>query len=216
MRHLAVAGAIVAASLALAAVALCRAPDLVVSQELADEPAPPLEGGRRVSQTFTAAADGLDYLELRLATYESTPEGRLQVVLRELGSSDNPVADWSLPGRAIEDNDWHRFELPWVGGVAAGSVLEVELSRDQPEGRPVTVWTGTGDPYREGALSVDGQAIGGDMAFRAGYQRACSEAAQARLAGTGYRPAVAAALLVGLFALPLAFLYTYRLTLSGR
>jgi hypothetical protein len=54
------------------------------------------------------------------------------------------------------------------------------------------------------------------MSFRAAYRRSRLEAARARLESTGYPAAVAGTVLVALFALPMAFLYTYRLALTGR
>ncbi|MFN2115537.1 MAG: hypothetical protein ACK2T6_07460 [Anaerolineae bacterium] len=223
-RHLLALLALLLLSLALAALALGRAPELVVRQEFADAPAPPLAEGRRLSQTIVAAADDLAFIELLLGTYMTTPDGQLNVTLRLLGAPDGTavtLAEWVLPGGRIEDNEWRRFHLPWPRDVPAGSVLEMELYRDEPGGRPVTVWTGTGDPYPPGELTVreaDGTvtAGGSDMAFRAGYRRSRMEAARARLQSTGLPVPVAGSLLVGLFALPMAFIYTYRLVLAER
>lgn len=205
----------------------------------ADAPAPALDGGRVIAQTFVPPTDGLEAISLRLATYRQEVDGDVRVELRgprdvvdgsdgrsdsrsddqSDGRSDdlsadpgNPaalIAEWSVPGPSIEDTLWRRFPLPAPVDGIAGSELEVLLVRSKAGGNPPTVMLSEGDLYPAGRLRVDGEPLDGDLDLLLEFRPGRIGRAAYLLGRTGYPALFALALVIGLVASALGFLYRF-------
>jgi hypothetical protein len=165
----------------------------------------PVQGGQPLEQTFPAVADGLESVELLLATYGQTADGTLEVRLEAGGE---PIGVWRLRAARVPDSEWLRLTLD-VPADAAGRRLRLTLAREEVSANAVTAFTSAGDSYPAGEARQAGGALAGDVAFRAVYRPGTAAVVRWRLERTGYPAAVAGLLVVGLFASALAFPYTY-------
>jgi hypothetical protein len=214
VRSLAVGVGIIAASLALGTLVLCADTSLLQSQLRAEVAGPPLQDGARMVQTIPARRGTLVGIDVLLATFATTADGTLRArvsLLRESESAPRPLvlAEWSRMASAVRDNEWHQLPLDVPQRLDEGDTLLLELWRDDVGGHPVTAWTSAGDAVPSGELVEGGTPVDRDLAFRVHYERACREAARDRLASTGLEVPLAGLLFLGVFALPMAFLYTY-------
>lgn len=215
-RRRAVVAAISIAAALLTAVAILAAGRTIVDgQIVAEAPAPPIEGGLTLAQTFRVEVEGLAAIDLQLANYARTADGTVEVALRDTAPGDaiprdrghRPLAVWRLDAARVVDNAWHRFHLaaPLVG--SEGRMLAITLSRPQSDGRPITAWTTAGDVYPPGALAIDGRPTGSDLAFRAIYRPGWRAGTRHVLASGPFPPAATAGLIFGLLASALGLVY---------
>ena len=198
-----------------------------------DVPAPALDDGLQIEQTFVPPADGLEAISLRLATYRKVVDGSVRVMLWApaggAGGSDalpgldadsaaartsvqpliarSLITEWTVAGPSIEDTLWRRFVLPEPAEDIAGRELRITLTRWESGGNPPTVMLSDGDVYPEGTLTADDRVLDGDLDLLLEMKPGHLGRAAYLLGRTGYPAPFAVALVFGLVACALGFLY---------
>jgi len=224
--RLPVAGIFAAIASVAVAAWLLGPEEMVFRPARSEEPAGPLHGDVRFSQTAVARMDGLAAVELELATYGRTADGTLNVELRAHGSGGGArtegvgaregsrlLASWSRDAGSVVDNARHRFWLPEPARGVAGARVEVVVSRDGLDeaggGRPLTVYRSAGDDDPDGRLLRDRRMQPGDLAIGWVYRPGWPTMAVARLERTGLPAPVALAAVGGMVAAAWAALFAW-------
>lgn len=117
----------------------------------------PIYNGFTVSQTFISNKRTLTGFAVKFATYMTTPEAYVQVILTDLNTG-TVVLDEHIDATTIGDNAFrffllndvtnckdHEFRLDLIGRNENGNI-----------NRPTTLWTSSSDAY-EGVLTYNGQ-----------------------------------------------------------
>lgn len=130
-----------------------------------------LLAGHRVGQTFVAQHDGLDGVDLLLATYAHANPGSVVLHLRRDVAATADLAMMRLPAAAVVNNAWQHFAFPPQAG-SRGQAFYIELEHPGAvPGQAITAYwaLGRGDPYPYGRATYDRAPLDGDLAFGLHY-----------------------------------------------
>lgn len=121
--------------------------------------------GRRVGQTFLAQRPNLSRVDVLLGTYGRTNTHDLVFRLREQGASED-LAVVTARAAEVADRDYFSFRFAPVADSEDKSYYFFLESPGAVPGDAFTVLASPTDAYPYGALILDGQATGGDLAFK--------------------------------------------------
>jgi hypothetical protein len=158
-----------------------------------------IRGEHTTGQTFVAQHDGLQAVEVLLATYARKNTQPIVFHLRQDPQSAVDLRTVSLPAAEIADNEFHRFSFEPIADSHLQRYYFAISSPGSEPGDAITAWIGPADGYREGSLYIDGQAREGQMIFKLGYDNAYAVSGLFRDFLSGL-PVILAA--VALFVLP--------------
>lgn len=146
-----------------------------------------------IGQTFVAQHGGLAGVELYLAPQSET-SGPLTLHLRAEPGATSDLASASLPAGVVTEPGFYRFAFPPLPD-SHGRYYYAVL--DPPPGAPLTIGTGLGHTYLQGALYRNGQPENAHLSFRLVYDpwAVLLELAQAALAGLALLAAASAVFL---------------------
>jgi hypothetical protein len=160
---------IVVLALALSLLAGCTVGGVDVEQEQASGLAGELLDGHTFGQTFTPQYDGLYRIDLYTATYAR--ENTHPVIFRILPSPSQGEGQGGgllrleLPAAEISNSGPTVITFPPLAGTAGQTLtFSIESPGSMP-GDAITVYRQEQDVYPGGQMFVDGQPIGGDIAF---------------------------------------------------
>jgi|GEM_PF-802333 len=130
--------------------------------------------GKTVGQTFVAEADGLDGIDVFLATYARTNTQPVLFHLQEGSPQEaSPPLDLvtqTFSARRVRDNAYYRFRFP---AIAPSKGKSYYFYLESPESRPgnaITAWYQPEDPYKNGSLFLNGAEAKGDLTFKTVYR----------------------------------------------
>jgi hypothetical protein len=136
-------------------------------------------GPLKVGQSFVASRPGLCRVALLLARKGRTNRSPVALHLREETEVTADLATASIYASHLEDVTsmvrrpyaYQPFSFPPIPDSAGKTFYFWVESPQSPADDPLLVRYQAGDVYPEGAMSVDGSAIDGDLAFRAYYTK---------------------------------------------
>jgi hypothetical protein len=141
-------------------------PPQEIAQGPCDRPAGELLPGREVGQTFVAREDGLQAIDVPVATYARANQGRLRLELRSAPDTSQVLASHEVDVSTLVDNQHLSFLFPPIPDSADRSFyLALEAVGSAP-GNAVTVWTSGMDSYHAGSLWEGGEELEGDLCLR--------------------------------------------------
>jgi len=153
-------------------------------------------GDRLVSQSFVAAQDHMDRIELFLLTYGRKNTHDVNLRLLEVEDDIHPlqgidVFHTTFNAATVSDQTWHTFTFPPIPDSAGKTYL---ISLDSPnsvDGDAITVGGIERNSYLPGTAYFDSAPVVADMAFRSCYQMTIMERLQVLSAQiTAFRPAL--------------------------
>ncbi len=166
VKNLIVLALLFAMALAIFVAYLCydlSATEIYYTADRAETIVGPIYNGFTVSQTFISHKRSLTAFAVKFATYMTTPEAYLQVVLTDL-NTDTVVLDEYIDATTIGDNAFRIFLLNDVTNCK-GHEFRLDLIGRNENGninRPTTLWTSSGDAY-EGVLTYNGEPRAYDL-----------------------------------------------------
>jgi hypothetical protein len=128
-----------------------------------------IAGDHTAGQTFVAEHDGLQSVDVLLATFARRNTEPVTFHLRREPASQDDLRTVIVPAADIADNAYHRFSF---SPIAEAHHERFYFEIESPESRTddaITAWIGPADDYRDGSLYVAGNAREGQLAFRLGY-----------------------------------------------
>jgi len=132
-------------------------------------PAGEIVTGRSVGQTFQAYHDGLNGVEVLLATYN---RANTEPVVFHLRSSPESAADLrtvTTPAADIADNEFHHFAFDPIHDSKGQRFYFFLDSPTSTPGNALTAWLGDGESYQDGSAYIDGRPAESQMAFNLRY-----------------------------------------------
>ena len=165
--------------LALLGVAILEKQDLSqTSQPLFGEMVE-FHGPQKIGQSFVASRPGLCRVALLLARKGQTNHSPVVFHLREGAEAKVDLATVTINASHLEDVTtmvrrpyvYQSFSFPPIPNSAGQPFYFWAESPQSPADDPLLARYQTGDIYFEGAMSIDGSAISGDLAFRACYAK---------------------------------------------
>ncbi|MFQ5592601.1 MAG: glycosyltransferase family 39 protein [Anaerolineae bacterium] len=123
-------------------------------------------GEQTVGQTFIAEKDGLNRIDVFLATYARDNAGPVIFHLRESTITTQDLATIRFDAADVQDNAYRQFTFPPLGDSENHAYY---FFFEAPEARPgnaITVWASPTDTYSQGQAYLAGQPQAGDLAFR--------------------------------------------------
>lgn len=136
-------------------------------------------GPLKVGQSFVASRPGLCRVALPLARKGRTNRSPVVFHLREGAKATADLATVTIHASHLEDVStmvrrpyvYQSFSFSPIPDSAGKTFYFWVESPQSPADDPLLVRYQTGDTYPEGAMSIDGSAIDGDLAFRAYYTK---------------------------------------------
>jgi len=174
-------------------------PDAVQSRY--SQPVGEIHGSRTVGQTFVAHETGLSRVDVLLATYARKNTHPLTFRLKESPTAADDIATITISAARVKDNAFHQFGFAPIADSKGKSYFFALESPQSVPGDAITIWHEPDDVYDEGAMYVDGQAMGGDLAFRTYYGGGWKDLASSIGSGMG-RGLILLILATLLFVLP--------------
>ena len=133
------------------------------------EPVGEILGDRTAIQSFKSEYNGLSKVYIMLATYARPNDATLRLSL--LAGDGTVIVFKNVDTSKLQDNSFYGFQFPPILD-SSGKRYKIRLS--SPDGKPgnaVTAWMSKSDIYPEGALSVGGVTMPGDLIIKLLYQR---------------------------------------------
>ena len=136
-------------------------------------------GPLKVGQSFVASRPGLCRVALLLARKGRTNRSPVVFHLREGAKATADLATVTINASHLEDVTtmvrrpyiYQSFSFSPIPDSAGKTFYFWVESPQSPASDPLLVRYQTGDVYPEGAMSIDGSAIDGDLAFRTYYTK---------------------------------------------
>lgn len=142
-------------------------PDAVQSRY--SQPVGEIYGSQTVGQTFVSHENGLSRIDVLLATYARKNTHLVTFRLKESPDAARDIATITINAAKIKDNVFHQFKFAPIIDSKGKSYFFVLESPQSVPGDAITIWHSPDDVYDEGTLHINGQATGGDLAFRTYY-----------------------------------------------
>jgi hypothetical protein len=139
-------------------------PDL--TQPRHSQPAGEIWGEQTVGQTFIAEKDGLNRIDVFLATYARDNAGPVIFHLRESPTATQDLATTQFDAAHVQDNAYRQFTFPPLGDSENHAYYFFFEAREARPGNAITVWANPTDTYSQGQAYLAGQPQPGDLAFR--------------------------------------------------
>lgn len=137
-----------------------------VAQPRHRQPAAEIWGRQTVGQTFVAQKNGLNRIDLLLATYARENTGPVIFHLRESPTGGEDLATARFDASDVRDNAYRSFAfLPLRDSQNRSYYLFLEAPEAEP-GNAITVWASPVDTYSQGQAYVAGEPQPGDLTFR--------------------------------------------------
>ena len=133
------------------------------------DPVGEIHGARTVGQTFVAHDNDLSRVDVLLATYMRKNTHPVTFRLKESPNAADDIATITISAARVKDNAFHQFKFAPIPDSKDKSYFFTVESPESVPGNAITIWHDPGDVYDEGAMYVNGQATGGDLAFRTYY-----------------------------------------------
>jgi len=141
-------------------------------------------GDRIVSQSFVAAKDDLDRIDLFLLTYGRKNTHDVNLRLLEVEEDVHPLQGTEVfhtifNAATVSDQSWHPFTFPPIPDSAGKTYL---ISLDSPnsvDGNAITVGGIERNSYLPGTAYFGATPVEADMAFHSCYQMTVTEKLQA-------------------------------------
>lgn len=145
--------------------------DLEVGRATGQQAAGPLGPNTAVRQTFRANHDGLERIEVAVATYlTKLTGGMVRLTLFDTSNPIRPIAAHSVPVDQIVDNGWIAMDWDPIQN-SKGREYEIAVTAAEiPPGQVFSVWLSAGDAYPAGKLSVGQTPHHSDLLFRTFYR----------------------------------------------
>lgn len=124
---------------------------------------------RTCGQTFIANHNNLNAIELLLATYNRKNTGRLVFHLRESPASREDILTIEKEMSEIQDNAFHRFSFPEIENSKGKNYYFFLEAPEAAPGNAITIWSFSGDVYKEGEKIMEGKPSHGDLYFKTEY-----------------------------------------------
>jgi hypothetical protein len=158
---------VVLLSLAILANGCAEIPDAVQSRY--SEPVGEIHGSRTVGQTFVSHENDLSRIDVMLATYARKNTSSVTFRLKKNPDDADAIATITIHAARVKDNAFHRFAFAPIPDSKDKSYFFAIESPESVAGNAITIWHDPDGAYDEGTMYVDGQATGGDLAFRTYY-----------------------------------------------
>ena len=134
-----------------------------------------LLGDRIFSQSFVAARNNLNRIDLLLLTYGRKNTHTVNLRLLKVEKNIHPlqgveVFHTTFNAATVKDQSWHTFRFPPIPDSAGKSYLISLDSPDSVDGNAITVGGIERDSYLPGTAYLGSGQIVADMAFRSCYQ----------------------------------------------
>jgi hypothetical protein len=130
-----------------------------------------IHGDKTVGQTFVAQHDGLQSVDVLVATYARRNTHPVTFHLRSDPQSDTDLRTVTVSAAEVADNQYQRFSFDPIRDSHSKRYYFFIASPDSESGDAITAWLGPPDGYREGSLYIKGEAEEGQLAFQLGYNR---------------------------------------------
>ena len=132
-------------------------------------PAGEITAGRNVGQTFQAHHDGLNGIEILLATYSRTNTEPVVFHLRPSPDSEEDLRTATIYATEIADNEFYHFAFsPILDSKGNQYYLALDSPTSTP-GNAITAWLNAGDSYQDGSAYTNGQPNEAQMTFKLHY-----------------------------------------------
>ena len=106
-----------------------------------------------------------------LATYARRNSHPVTFRLKESPDDADDIATITINAARVKDNAFQQFRFAPIPDSRGKSYFFVIESAESVPGNAITLWHDPDDIYDEGTMYADGQATGGDLAFRTYYGR---------------------------------------------
>ncbi len=156
-----------------------------VAQSRYSQPVGEIHGSRTVGQTFVSHENDLSRIEVLLATYARKNSYPVTFRLKESPDDAGDIATITINAARVKDNAFQQFRFAPIPDSEGKSYFFAVESPESVTGNAITLWHDPDDAYDEGAMYVDGQATGGDLAFRTYYGRGLGDVVGGVRSGIG-------------------------------
>ncbi|MFQ5855610.1 MAG: DUF6541 family protein [Anaerolineae bacterium] len=137
-----------------------------VAQPRHSQPAGEIWGEQTVGQTFVAQKNGLNRVDVFLATYARDNTGPVTFHLRESPAAGQDLVTIQFDARDVQDNAYQTFTFPPQRNSQNRSYFFFLEAPAAKPGNAITVWASPTDTYSQGQAYLASQPHPGDLAFR--------------------------------------------------
>ena len=132
----------------------------------------------QIGQTFKADYDNLRAIEVLLATFNRVNEGEFEFRLKSGVGSDDLLYKYFGNVSEVQDNTYFRFSIPKSKDSKGNKKLflkgeeyffKFRFVHSLP-GNAITIWSSSGNSYKDGEKIVDGMPSQGDLVFKTVYE----------------------------------------------
>jgi len=142
-------------------------PDVTQSQH--SQPVGEIYGSRTVGQTFVSRVDGLNRVDVLLATYARRNTHPVTFHLRSNPSSQSDIATLTIEAETVKDNTYRAFRFPPLTNSKGSPYYFFLESPSSTPGDAITIWHSPNDTYADGQVYIKGEPRDGDLAFKTYY-----------------------------------------------
>lgn len=140
----------------------------MIIQDQTNYPIGEIYGSKIISQSFVSSENGLNRIDILLATYARNNTENVSFYLRE-ADSNTDIVIITVNAEKIRDNTYHSFKFgPILESKGKTYIFSIE-SPDSKPGDAITIWHNTEDTYPNGSILMDNISIPGDLGFRVYY-----------------------------------------------
>lgn len=142
---------------------------LDAAQTLSPRPVGEIHGARTVGQIFVASHDGLNRIDVQLATYRRRNTQPIIFHLRSDPSAATDIATITFEAEEVKDNAYRPFRFPPISDSEGCSFYFFFESRTSKPGDAITMWHNPDNVYADGQMYFQGEPQSGDLAFKTFY-----------------------------------------------
>lgn len=123
-----------------------------------------ITSGRKIEQTFIVSENGLNGVDVLLATYARQNNCNVTIELYDV-SNDYLVCTTTVLGNQIQDNRLYPLRFETISN-SKNNMYKIVISTDAQSGNGITAWSSFNDSYPEGILCINDKKMEGDISFR--------------------------------------------------
>jgi 4-amino-4-deoxy-L-arabinose transferase-like glycosyltransferase len=131
----------------------------------AEQPSEEIAGPVEITQDFTSQCHGtIENVTLQFVTYKQDNLRPVTFKLIDL-QGNRVIAEQTISGNTIKDNDWHSFIIPPLTN-SIDKVYRISITSPESQtGNAVKIWSSTSDSYSDGQAMLNGKPTGNDINF---------------------------------------------------
>jgi hypothetical protein len=125
-----------------------------------------LIAGTEVGQTFKFSQDGLYRVDVSVATFARSNEGKIMIELRQDSENGQVLVNQRVDVSTLPDNEYFTFTFPQIKNSGGKTFYIGLIGIDGEPGNAITVWLNDNDVYASGTAFSNKSPIKGDLCFR--------------------------------------------------